>query len=189
MKNSAFFIACALFLIVACGGTSTTGEGPDTSVTIDQIVGIWKVDSVEVVKDTCHFPGMELDDELGTYSYIEKTDATHVSVYDCGTDATCASKNDPETYEYAAGRITVPGGDQPMGSIGACSMILEMADAIATVTSASSATFNMSASVRFDGDCDAAKTMNANDPAYPDKTVGDYDGCQIQVKQINKKQP
>jgi len=64
-----------------------------------------------------------------------------------------------------------------------------MADAIATVTNPSTATFNMSAAVRFDGDCDAVKTMSANDPAYPDKTVGDYDGCQIQVKQINKKEP
>ncbi|HNT29078.1 MAG TPA: hypothetical protein PKH10_12985, partial [bacterium] len=109
MRNSAFIVACTLLLIAACGGTSTTGENPDTSITIDQIVGVWKVDSVQVLKDTCHFPNMDLDDELGTYSYIEKADATHVNVYDCGTDATCANKSTPsETYEYAAGRITIP---------------------------------------------------------------------------------
>jgi len=189
VRNSAFIAICLLCLIAACGGTTTNDEGPDTSITVDQIVGVWKVESVQVLKDTCHFPNMDLDDELGTYSYIEKADASHVSVYDCGTDATCANKSDPETYEYTAGRITFPGGDQDMASVGTCKMILDMADAIATVTNPSTATFNMSAAVRFDGDCDAVKTMSANDPAYPDKTVGDYDGCQIQVKQINKKEP
>lgn len=189
MRTILVVFAFALLTIAACGGTESTNA--DTSLTIDQIIGIWKIDAIDILKDTCEFPGMMADFEarVGTYNYIEKADESHVNTYNCGTDATCATKTEKQTFVYSKGTITVPAEDNELINMGGCRAYVDAPDTYTVIlSSASAASMLMSGVTMFEGACDALKAENAGDDEHPDKTFGDYEGCQVQAKQITSKQ-
>jgi hypothetical protein len=186
MRTSIFTFAFALCLIAACGGTESTG--PDTSVTIDQIVGVWQIDAVDVLKDTCKFPDMDTQGDVGTYSYLEKADETHVNTYSCGTDATCTTKSDMQTFAYSKGKMTIPAEQSDIASGGGCRAYIDIPQTTTILSSVTSASMTFGGTMKFEGTCDAMKTTPINDPAYPGKTMGDFDGCQISLKRTMSKQ-
>lgn len=187
MRTVLLAFAFALFIITACGGTESDGN-VDTSVTIDQIVGIWKIDAVDVIKDTCQFPNMNTQGEVGTYNFLEKADETHVNTYNCGTDATCAAKGEMQTFAYSKGRLTVPAAQTDIASAGGCRAYIDIPQTYTVLSSDTSASMTWGGTTKFEGTCDTIKAMNANDPADPTKIVGDYEGCQISVKRTISKQ-
>ncbi len=185
MRTILFCIITAI-MVVSCDGTSTSGA--DTSLTVDQIAGIWKMEDVIVLEDTCEIPEMDPEDEEGTYSYLEKVDESQVKVYDCDTDASCANKTPVDTYAYSKGKITVPGSTEDLFNEGNCRAYLDIPTTYAIFSSATAAAMTMSSTIKFEGDCDAIKAMNAEDPNHPDKTVGDYENCRIKIKRVMAKQ-
>ncbi len=185
MKHVLFVFAFALLTIAACGGTESTNA--DTSLTIDEVTGIWRVDAVDLVKDTCKFPDMD-PGEAGEYSLLEKADATHLRVYGC-EDAACTVKSeDPEVFAYSKGKMTIPGDESDLAVAGSCRVYMSSPQTYALFASASSGSMTMSATAKFEGDCTALKALSAGDDNYPDKTMGDYEGCQIQIKRTMSKQ-
>jgi len=178
--------AFVLALIAACGGTESTGA--DTSVTIDQIVGIWQIDAVDVLKDTCEFPDMDTQGEVGTYNYLEKADETHVNTYNCGTDAACTNKTDMQTFAYSKGKMTIPAEQSDIASSGGCRAYMDIPTAYTILSSATSASMTYGGTVKFEGDCTTMKATPVNDPAHPGKTLGDFEGCQISLKRTISKQ-
>lgn len=186
MKHVLFVFAFALLTIAACGGTESTNA--DTSVTIDQIVGIWQIDAVDVLKDTCQFPDMDPQGEVGTYNYLEKADETHVNTYNCGTDAACTVKTDMQTFAYSKGKMTIPAEQSDIAVIGTCRAYMDIPTAYTILSSATAASMTYGGSVKFEGDCTAMKTTPVDDPAHPGKTLGDFEGCQISLKRTISKQ-
>jgi|GEM_PF-1504677 len=190
MKAIMLAFVFAFGLIAACGGSRSPVA--DTNLTVDQIVGVWKIESASILKDTCNFPSDDEEEEEGeeedTYIYLEKVDEFHVKVYDCDTDDTCANKDYTGTYDYSKGKITIPAQQEEMFDDGGCRVYLDMPATDAIFSGATSASVTFSYTLKFEGTCDAIKAYPANDPNDPSKTFGDYEDCQIRVKQTLSKQ-
>lgn len=184
MKHVLFVFAFALLTIAACGGTESTGA--DTNVTIDQIVGIWQIDAIDVLKDTCEFPDMDTQGEVGTYNYLEKADETHVNTYNCDTDATCAAKSDMQTFAYSKGKMTIPGEQSDILSTEGCRAYIDIPTSYTILSSPTAASMTWGGTVKFEGTCDTVKTYPVD--GAPGKTLGDYENCQIQLKPTLSKQ-
>lgn len=188
MKPILFTVAFVAIFIMACGGSSSSGA--HTNLTVDQIVGVWKIESASIIKDTCNFPSDDEEEEEGeeedTYIYLEKVDEFHVKVYDCDTDDTCANKDYTDTYAYSKGKITIPAQQEEMFDDGGCRVYLDMPATDAIFSSATSASVTFSYTLKFEGACDAIKAYP--DPDNPSKTFGDYEGCEIRVKETLAKQ-
>lgn len=181
-----FVFLAALIMLLACGGDEA--DGPDTSLTIDQIVGTWRIDAVDVIKDTCKFPNSDLQAAVGIYAFFEKIGASQIQTYECDTEADCSSKSEQELFDFSKGIMTCPAAEGDMRISGDCRFYADLEPRVYTFTSATDASEIVSFVAKFEGDCAALKASTANDSNDPDRTMGDFEGCQLKTKRTMSKQ-